>query len=315
MIEAKQLSKRYGPLEAVKDLTLTVEKGEILTLLGPNGAGKTTTLKMLTGSIKPSSGQVLLNRIDMAENPEHAKRMLGYLPESAPLLDGMYAFDYLWHRGEMKGLDRSEILQEVERVSCLCHIESVMHQTVKSLSKGYRQRVGLAAALTGDPGILILDEPTSGLDPNQIMEFRKLLRELGRDKTVVLSTHILREAEAVSDRIAIINRGRIVAEGTYDQLTGQNNREQLVKLELAGAGPGEYRNGLCNLEGILDLQLAAGKGPEGHCLISVKSRKDIRRELYSLIKKKKWLLLGMTKQQKSLEDVFREATGGELYEN
>ena len=182
MIEAQQLSKNYGSLEAVKDLNLKVEKGKILTLLGPNGAGKTTTLKMLTGSIKPSSGQVLLNHIDMADNPEYAKKMLGYLPESAPLLDAMYAFDYLWHRGEMKGMDRGEILQEVERVSCLCNIESVMHQTIRSLSKGYRQRVGLAAALTGNPEILILDEPTSGLDPNQIMEFRKLLRELGRYK-------------------------------------------------------------------------------------------------------------------------------------
>ena len=270
---------------------------------------------MLTGSIKPSSGRVLLNRINMAEKPQYAKRMLGYLPESAPLLDTMFAFDYLWHRGEMKGLDSRDILQEVERVGGLCNIESVMHQTIRSLSKGYRQRVGLAAALTGDPEILILDEPASGLDPNQIMEFRILLRELGRYKTVILSTHILREAEAVSDRIAIINRGRIVAEGTHDQLRGQNDREQLVKLELAGAEPGEFRNGLSKLEGILDLQLSAGENRNGHCLISVKSRKDIRMELYSLIKKKDWLLLGMTKQQKSLEDVFREATGGELYED
>ncbi|MGD9286823.1 MAG: ATP-binding cassette domain-containing protein, partial [Desulfobacterales bacterium] len=218
MIEVKNLTKNYSDLCAVDQISLDIQQGEILGLLGPNGAGKTTTMRMLTGFLQPSSGSIQVKNYSIDQHPLEIKKILGYLPESAPLYHDMLVFDYLNYVADIREIDNSLKLKRIRKLGDLCGINEVMHQPIDVLSKGYKQRVGLAHAMMNDPEVLVLDEPTSGLDPNQIVEIRQIIKQIGKEKTIILSTHILSEAEATCDRVVIINRGKIVADGSTESL-------------------------------------------------------------------------------------------------
>ncbi len=227
MIEVKNLTKKFGQIEAVSNISFEIEKGEIVAFLGPNGAGKTTTMKILTCFMRPTNGEVKISGYDIYDNPMEIKRKIGYLPENNPLYLNMRAIDYLKFVGKLKDLKGKELDDAIKRVSIQCGIEHVLKRTIGNLSKGYRQRVGLAQAIINDPPILILDEPTSGLDPNQRIEIRELIKELGKEKTVILSTHILPEAETTCNRILIIHKGKIVADGTKEELTKSDENKKV----------------------------------------------------------------------------------------
>ncbi|MFZ1199134.1 MAG: ATP-binding cassette domain-containing protein, partial [Desulfobacterales bacterium] len=228
MIHVENLTKSYGGIAAVDQITLEIQNGEILGLLGPNGAGKTTTLRMLTGFLPPSAGTIRVKELDIERHPIEIKKLMGYLPESAPLYHDMLVFDYLNYIADIRETPPDVKLARLRELAELCGLNPVMHKPIAELSKGFRQRVGLAHAMMSDPEILILDEPTSGLDPNQIVEIRHIIKRIGKQKTVVLSTHILSEAEATCDRVVIISRGKIVADGDIDKLKQSAGRTSLI---------------------------------------------------------------------------------------
>ena len=218
MIKIENLTKYYGELKAVDSVSFEIQKGEILGLLGPNGAGKTTIYRILTGYLSPTSGSIKVKNFNINDNLIEIKKLIGYLPEAAPIYQDMLVFDYLNFIADIRGVDKEKKMSHLRDLADLCSLNEVMHFSVNELSKGYRQRVGIAHALMGDPEILVLDEPTSGLDPNQIVETRDIIRRIGKEKTIVFSTHILSEAEATCDRVVIINRGKIVANDTVEGL-------------------------------------------------------------------------------------------------
>ena len=230
MIEVSQLSKHFGPKSAVKDLTFTVNKGEVLGFLGPNGAGKSTTMRMVTGFISPSSGDAKICGVSVVDHPKKAKSHIGYLPESAPLYDDMTVIDFLKFCAEMRGLKGRQRKEAVSRSIETCFLENVSRQSIGTLSKGYRHRTCLAQSLLHDPEVLILDEPTDGLDPNQKHEVRKLIKRLGEEKAILFSTHILEEVDAACSRAVIIDQGTIVADGTPQQLRDQSGSDSLHDL-------------------------------------------------------------------------------------
>ena len=218
MIQVIELSKDYGDVKALNQVSFEVKKGEILGLLGPNGAGKTTTYRILTGYLKPTSGTIKVKDFDILTDIIEIKKMIGYLPESAPIYKDMLVYDYLNYIADIRGVKSSDKLSHIKDLADICRINEVMHKTIDELSKGYRQRVGIAHALMGDPDILVLDEPTSGLDPNQIVETREIIKRIGKEKTIIFSTHILSEAEATCDRIIIMDEGEIKADDTIENL-------------------------------------------------------------------------------------------------
>jgi ABC-2 type transport system ATP-binding protein len=306
MIEVKDLTKYYGEFCAVKGISFDINEGEITGLLGPNGAGKTTTMRMLTGYFLPTAGSVTINGINIAENPIEVKKMIGYLPESAPLYPDMLVYDYLVYAAEVHGLQNSE--DRICETANLCGLIDVMHKNIGELSKGYRQRVGLAHAMIHDPKILVLDEPTSGLDPNQIIEIRDLIREIGKKKTVILSTHILPEVEATCDRVIIINRGSIVADNQTSELRSTAGKNMNIRVAVSGASFDELSAVLKALPSV-DSFTKADDPDKLTCGIASVS-KDIRPDIYSAIKQKNWTLYELSREQNTLETVFRELTIG-----
>ncbi|MBI2459168.1 MAG: ATP-binding cassette domain-containing protein [Parcubacteria group bacterium] len=218
MIEIKNLTKKFGQVLVLDNISFSVAKGEILGFLGPNGAGKTTTMKIITSFWTPTSGQVLVGGLDADENSLATRKVIGYLPETVPLYEEMRVFEYLKFIAEIRGLNKQEIKDRIKQVILICGLKKVLRQPIEELSKGYRQRVGLAQAIMHEPDILILDEPTTGLDPNQIVEIRDLIKTIGREKTVIFSTHILSEVSATCDRVIIINNGKIVGQGVPAEL-------------------------------------------------------------------------------------------------
>ncbi|QDT33924.1 ABC transporter ATP-binding protein [Thalassoglobus polymorphus] len=232
MIEAKSLSKFYGPFIATRDVSFSVPQGEIAAFLGPNGAGKSTTMKLLTGFLTPSEGEARIGGFNMAEDRIKASELIGYLPENGPLYNEMTPQGLLKYIGQARGMSRETLKQRLDYVVQKCSLEDVWGKQIGKLSRGYRQRVGMAHALLHDPQVLILDEPTSGLDPNQTFQVRELIRELGKTKTILLSTHILSEVEAVCDRIILIDRGRIILDGNVEQMKGETGQmeDQFRKL-------------------------------------------------------------------------------------
>ncbi len=248
MIEIQDLTKYYHDFCAVDRISLSVRPGEILGLLGPNGAGKTTTLRMLTGFFKPTSGTISVKDLHMPEDTLKIKSMMGYLPESAPLYHNMMVYDYLTYVAKLKGLTDPSLQQErFHTLADLCGLSGIMHKPIATLSKGLKQRVGLAHAMMSDPEILILDEPTSGLDPNQIAEIRSIIRQIGREKTIIFSTHILSEAEATCDRIVIINNGKVVADDTTAHLKQGAFQDNLIRLTLKGPDQKSAQHFLANM--------------------------------------------------------------------
>ena len=303
MIEVKNIVKKYGDKYAVNDVSFTVETGEIVGFLGPNGAGKSTTMNILTGYLSANSGTAVIDGIDILENPTAAKRLIGFLPEQPPLYMDMTVKEYLNFAYDLKGckFPRKEHLQEICE---LMKITDVYNRMIKNLSKGYRQRVGFAQALVGNPPVLILDEPTVGLDPRQIIEIRNLITRLGKKHTVILSTHILQEVQAVCDRIIIINKGQLIADGNADTLTYKTagNRRLIARIN----GPkADIKKSLRAMDGVLFVDDLGQKEPgTNEFLIESQPNIDIRKPLFRLLSDRGWVLMGLKSMDMSLEDVF-----------
>ena len=308
MIQIESLTKYYHDLCAVDQINLEVQKGEILGLLGPNGAGKTTTLRMLTGFLRPTSGTVRVKDLTIDAHPLEIKKLMGYLPESAPLYHDMLVYDYLHYVADIRGLDREEKLPRIRHVADLCGLNRVMHQPISELSRGFKQRVGLAHAMMSDPEILILDEPTSGLDPNQIVEIREIIKEMGKEKTVILSTHILSEAEATCDRVVIINQGKIVADGSAESLKRSISGEYMVNISLKNSDFDSVKKALHAIEGIVDMEAVHGEEDVLRVTLTCRSAEDLRAKIYEEIKNTNWVLLELHRETKTLENIFRELT-------
>ncbi len=311
MIHVEGLTKYFGDLCAVDQIDLDIPKGEIMGLLGPNGAGKTTTLRMLTGFLRPTSGSIHVKDYNIDEQTLDIKKLIGYLPESAPLYHDMLVYDYLCYVADIRGLERDRKHSQIRHLADLCGIREVMHRPIGELSKGYKQRVGLAHAMMNDPEILIVDEPTSGLDPNQIVEIRNIIRRIGKEKTVVLSTHILSEAEATCDRVVIINRGKIVADGSTETLSRSASGELFIHISIQGVQFDSVKTELSSIDGVLAIAPLKGDKEEGDTLdveITCGSAEDIRGEIYRRIKETDWVLLELHRETKTLENIFRELT-------
>lgn len=283
-------------------------KGEIVGLLGPNGAGKSTTLRMLTCFLRPTAGSIQVKDYNIDENPLEIKKLLGYLPESAPLYHDMLTYDYLSYVADIRELRRDQKISRIRRLADICGINEVMHQPIGELSRGYKQRVGLAHAMMSDPEILVLDEPTSGLDPNQIVEIRDIIREVGKEKTVILSTHILSEAEATCDRIIIINQGKIVADGTTEAIKQSAGGEDLINITLKNAGFEAVETELSSVEGIREVVKVGDDGDLLRVRVIGRSSADLREVIYHRVKVTDWVLLEIYQETRSLENIFRELT-------
>lgn len=311
MIQISNLTKDYGVTRALDGVSFSVSSGEILGLLGPNGAGKTTTMRIVTGYLTPTAGSVRVQEMDVAENPLAVKRLIGYLPEFAPLYADMVVHDYLQYVGAVRRLDPRRRGARIRAMTELCGLGDVIHRPFRELSRGYKQRVGLAHAMLSDPDILILDEPTSGLDPNQIVEIRSIIKEAGREKTVIFSTHILSEAESTCDRIVIINRGRVVADGTAALVKARAVSGMVVRLALLDAPLDEVQRHLLAVPGVDRVQrvLNAPLPAAGALLVDVNCVRPNLRELYAAVKRRDWVVAGLNSEGHSLEDTFRELTG------
>jgi ABC-2 type transport system ATP-binding protein len=308
VIEVQHLTKRYGPFTAVNDISFSVERGEILGFLGPNGAGKTTTMRVLTGYMPPSEGKAVVAGYDLAEKPLEAKRRIGYLPETPPLYPDMGVREYLDFCARIKGVPRAERKARVAAVMERTRVADMASRQCAKLSKGYRQRVGLAQALLHNPEVLILDEPTAGLDPKQIHETRQLIKGLGGDHTVVLSTHILPEVSQTCTRVVIINKGKVVAVDTPDNLTSRlrGSETMYVQMDTMGADAPAV---LAGIDGVTRV-IASGEAQGSVVGLEVESEagRDIRRELAAAIVNRGWGLLEMRPMRMSLEDVFLKLT-------
>ncbi|MGD9084557.1 MAG: ATP-binding cassette domain-containing protein [Desulfobacterales bacterium] len=308
MIHVENLTKYYHTLCAVDQINFNIEKGEILGLLGPNGAGKTTTLRMLTGYLQPSAGNIRIKDLCIDKDTLEIKKILGYLPESAPLYHDMLVFDYLNYVAAIRQINGNKKITRIRHLADLCGINEVMHQPIGELSKGYKQRVGLAHAMMNDPEVLVLDEPTSGLDPNQIVEIRKIIKEIGKEKTVVLSTHILSEAEATCDRIVIISQGKIVADGSAENLKQSSRGKNIMNLSLQNADFETVKETLAGINGLDDVTCNKESGSILNVSLSYSSTADLRPEVYRRIKETDWVLLEFHQETQSLESIFRELT-------
>lgn len=305
MIEVQSLTKRYPTQIAVADVTFSVREGEIVGFLGPNGAGKTTTMRVLTGFLPPSAGSARVAGYDIVKQSKRARASLGYLPESVAMYPEMRVREYLTYRARLEGVSGALVKRRVEEAVGHCLLEEVADRKVENLSKGYRQRAALAGALVHQPPVLILDEPTVGLDPTQIIKIREMIRALGRERAVLLSTHILPEVDAVCDRMLIIDRGRIVAEGTPQELRAKLAGKVIVRAAFSGAVPA--REALARLTGALSVELEGDPG-ETRARIECAPESDPREEIFRLAVARGWVLRELVREAISLEDVFVRLT-------
>ncbi len=310
-IEVDRLVRKYGAHVAVDGISFSVERGQIVGFLGPNAAGKTTTMKVLTGYLAPTSGRARVDGLDVLEDSIGVRRRIGYLPESAPIYRDMEVGGYLDFVARVRGLARAERAAAIQRVAEQCGIGDRLGQDIASLSKGFRQRVGLAQALVHSPDILVLDEPTSGLDPNQIVEIRNLIREIGRRKTVILSTHILSEVQATCDRVLIIHRGRLVADGSTEEISVHQQGGHLVHATFAPGGVAlprdAIREAVLGIPGVRRVVLVEVAEPEG-VGFQVVAGHDVRADLFRLAADRGLVLLDLRRESTSLEEVFQRLT-------
>ncbi|MDA3840097.1 MAG: ATP-binding cassette domain-containing protein [Patescibacteria group bacterium] len=308
MIEVKNLSKKIGSTKILDDISFSVKQGEILGFLGPNGAGKSTTMKIITSFWAGSEGKVIIDGLNVAEDSLEIRRKIGYLPENVPLYDEMRVFEYLKFIAEIRGIEKSEHKNAITKASEACGLSKVLRKPIDELSKGFRQRVGLAQAIIHEPDILILDEPTTGLDPNQIAEIRDLIKKIGKEKTVIFSTHILSEVSATCDRIIIINDGKIVGEGKPDELTEKSAHKELIYLKIKADKDAALKRirGLENIEKV-EIKDKESSNIYGYS-IEPKNGVDIREYLSIAVAQQGWPILEYSRKKTSLEDVFRELT-------
>ena len=307
MIEVQHLTKRYGPVTAVDDISFTVQRGEILGFLGPNGAGKTTTMRVLTGYMPPTEGKAIVAGYDVFEQPIEAKRRTGYLPETPPLYPDMTVHEYLSFVSKIKGIARAERKARVEEMMRKTHVLDVADRHCSKLSKGYRQRVGLSQALMHNPDVLILDEPTAGLDPKQIIETRQLIRGLAGDHTIILSTHILPEVSQTCQRVVIINRGKVVAVDTPDNLTSRLRGSETMYLQVDAAGA-DAAAVLQRIPGVTRVAVSDTKQQVIGYEVDSEAGRDVRRELAAAVVGRGWGLLEMRPLRMSLEEIFLHVT-------
>lgn len=303
MVEVRNLIKRYGDKYALDDVSFNIKDGEVVGFLGPNGAGKTTTMNILTGYLSATSGQVLIDGTDIAKSPLQVKKSIGYLPEQPPLYTDMTVYEYLSFIYELKGCDfnREKHLDEVMGVTKLADVKS---RLIRNLSKGYRQRVGIAGAIIGNPKFIIFDEPTVGLDPKQIIEVRSLIRTLGKKHTVILSSHILSEVQATCDRILIINEGKIIADEKTSNLARALGQGMKFKVKVAGPQK-EVQQLLRNLPGVTDAKEAGFKdGDTFTYIVEASNGVDIRKPMFKALSQKGWPIMGLENTEGELEDVF-----------
>jgi ABC-2 type transport system ATP-binding protein len=307
VIEVQRLTKRYGPVTAVDDVSFRAERGEILGFLGPNGAGKTTTMRILTGYMPPTEGKAVVGGYDVQEQPIEAKRRTGYLPETPPLYPDMSVRDYLDFCARIKGVPGAERSTRVKNAMIKTRIADVGQRHCGKLSKGYRQRVGLAQALLHNPEVLILDEPTAGLDPKQIIETRQLIKELGGDHTIILSTHILPEVSQTCNRIVIINKGRVVAVDTPDNLTARlrGTETMFLQVDAAGTNPQEA---LQTVPGVTHVRVADTRDTVTALEVESEAGRDVRRDLAATVVTRGWGLLELRPMRMSLEEIFLHLT-------
>lgn len=318
MIELAHVSRSFGSFKAVDDIGFSIKTGEIVGLLGPNGAGKTTTMRMITGFLAQDEGSITIDGQDIRSDEKASKRKIGYMPESAPLYGDMIVQDYLEYVARMQGVDP---VKKTEALCASCGLAEVMHKNISELSRGYRQRVGLAHALMNDPEILILDEPTSGLDPNQIGEVRSLIKEIGKTRTVIISTHILGEVEMLCDRVIIISHGKIAADSPTSQLRSRYGSGANLCIAAAGTTQKELTNAFSQLQGVLEVNGIDVHDDEfsfpqnaGVCAVRVALKPDteIRPQAAEIVAKNGWKLYELSLKRNSLEQVFRAlTTGGE----
>ncbi len=308
MIEIKNLTKKFGNTVVLDNINFEVKKGEILGFLGPNGAGKTTTMKIITSFWTPISGKVIVDGIDVTENSLEARKKIGYLPETVPLYEDMRVYEYLKFVAEVRGIKKSELKDSIKRVVKDCGLSNVLKKPIDELSKGYRQRVGLAQAIIHNPEILILDEPTTGLDPNQIIEIRDLIKKIGKEKTIILSTHILSEVGATCDRVVVINNGKIVGEGTPAELAQKVKSRDIIYLKIKGEKD-EIVKRLKEIDGVVRVDIKDKESEDVYGYeIEPEAGVDLREKISSLVMKSGWSILEFSTKTASLEDVFRELT-------
>ncbi len=314
MISVKNLTKYYGDFQALKGISFEIESGEIVGILGPNGAGKSTTLRILTCYFNPTSGDAIIDGKSILDEENNVKKIIGYLPESAPLYNDMCVFDYLVYMADIQELERSKLNERLHYVVNVCGLKEVISKPIGELSKGYKQRVGLAGAIIHDPKILILDEPTNGLDPNQIVEIRELIKELGKEKTVLVSTHILSEVEATCSRAIIINKGNIIADDTPENLSlnfGNNDKSSTIKISIKTNDNIEsVKEKLLNVSDIYKVEIEDNFNNIKELTIYSNSEEP-RDEIYRFIKSTDWIIYEMTRVKENLETVFHTLTKGD----
>jgi len=305
-IVVENFTRRYGLQKAVDNISFKVRTGEVLGFLGPNGAGKTTTMKAITSFLAPSEGQITVGQYSVITQPDEVRKNIGYLPENNPLYKDMYVIDYLRFVANLHELPKDKIDQRILEMIVLCGLEAEKHKKIEELSKGYKQRVGLAQALIHDPEVLILDEPTTGLDPNQIVEIRQLIKDIGREKTVILSSHILAEVEATCDRIMIINKGKIVADGTAEELRKQSKGNEMLKVKIED---GDRNAIIAALRQIPSVEMVDPiEDDPTRFDIQSHANTSSKRDVFATCVQNNWVLTQMTPVETKLEDIFRELT-------
>jgi ABC-2 type transport system ATP-binding protein len=307
LVRLHEVAKRFGEVRAVDGVSFSIDRGEVVGFLGPNGAGKTTTMRLITRALEPDSGTIEIDGRSVDEDPAEARRRIGYLPESNPLYQEMLVGEFLTFMARLRGIEPARVADRIEPAVDQTGIGDVYYRPIAHLSKGYRQRVGLAQAILAEPDILILDEPTEGLDPNQRVEIRKLITRLGQDHTVLLSTHVLQEVQAVCDRLLIIHRGKIIADGGVSALLagGESGTRVVVEID---AQPGSLRKALEDLPSVSRVEEAADAGARPRFVVRGAGEADPRPDIFALARDRNWTLWEMGRQQEDLEQFFRDLT-------
>jgi len=310
MIEVEGLTKKFGHIIAVDDISFKVEKGEVVGFLGPNGAGKTTTMRVLTCFLPADSGQCRIAGYDILTQSVEVRREIGYLPEDTPLYQDMSVEGFLKYVAEIRGFKRDEQKKRIDKMIDTCGLESVVKMDISELSKGFRQRVGLAQAMIHDPQILIMDEPTSGLDPNQIIEIRTLIKKIGKEKTVILSTHILPEAEATCGRVIIIDKGKLIADGSLDKVKALSAGENIHRIKIRG-DRSAIENQLKSLPGARDFKMISEENGLFGYEIYAEPDRDLGEEIFRTSARNGFILSELYRERRTLEDVFTKLTAVE----